>query len=550
MPKSRVYVRWKGKTIDGVSYHPNDGYYIRVPDRSTGRSIKRAFGRGEAALWRAKAEYDLISQPYRLVPAISLEEAVEQIESCGGSVNDEDRDELAQRWIDATDKTEKAKVLLDVDVSRDDLAQNLSDIPPFTPQRVEPPLADRIKEQEILAELKGLRLKTKPPILETRNPNGQVITVAEIGDIYRSWYLQAHNINQGQLEERARIQQEEYVKNHKEFIDALHEVQEGKRQRVRAKLTKRNMRRKTPKKFDWMQFLPKREAQAIRENTKYYGEFVTFIRVRHGSDIPIAQLSGDDFREYYNHVHAQANANKKLTNRDRWRNNRFEAVTRSFRRLRKQYPDCQYPQGLWGVDGLLSILEQKNTVSEGKKTPLEPHEFKLLLSVSDPQWFALLHIAMNAALENESISKIPWTAIRWQQGLMIFPRPKTGRIRQTPLAQQTLDALKNWQKESGRNEGSIFYTDHGKPWISTTDNLGKHWDLLRTKVEELYQHKIEATFKSLRKMASTTAMIATKNELAVDMLLGHAPAKSWRHYVLSAPEFLHEAVKAIADKYF
>ena len=38
-------------------------------------------------------------------------------------------------------------------------------------------------------------------------------------------------------------------------------------------------------------------------------------------------------------------------------------------------------------------------------------------------------------------------------------------------------------------------------------------------------------------------------ELAVDMLLGHAPNKSWRHYVGLAPDSLHEAVKAIGRQF-
>lgn len=93
-------------------------------------------------------------------------------------------------------------------------------------------------------------------------------------------------------------------------------------------------------------------------------------------------------------------------------------------------------------------------------------------------------------------------------------------------------------------------TWQGGEWLNGTDSLGKHFNLLKAAVKKKIEAVIPATFKALRKTASSVVMEATKDERAVDMLLGHAPAKTWRFYVGFAPDYLHEGVKAIADQYF
>ncbi|NLE60136.1 MAG: hypothetical protein GX616_17440, partial [Planctomycetes bacterium] len=64
MPKPRKYVRHKGKTVDGVSWSDDGGYYI-IRDRK-----RQYFGRGDLDLWRAKAAYNklTIAEPMWVLP--------------------------------------------------------------------------------------------------------------------------------------------------------------------------------------------------------------------------------------------------------------------------------------------------------------------------------------------------------------------------------------------------------------------------------------------------------------------------------------------------
>jgi integrase len=205
---------------------------------------------------------------------------------------------------------------------------------------------------------------------------------------------------------------------------------------------------------------------------------------------------------------------------------------------------------MFGADGTLAILECRNTQPAGRKTLLTPSEFKALVEVADTQWRAILHLALNAALSNADIAAIRWEHLDLDNRLMVFPRVKNGRMRQTPLADATVAALQKWKKQTKNRTSNVFLTWQGTKWVDGTDSIAKHFDLLKDAVKKRTGASIPATFKSLRKTASSCAMQRLGNEIAVDMLLGHAPNKSWRHYVGFAPDFLREATDAIASEFF
>ena len=81
-------------------------------------------------------------------------------------------------------------------------------------------------------------------------------------------------------------------------------------------------------------------------------------------------------------------AQRKLTQKAR--NTRFQAVTTAFRRVKKRHPDAAWPQGFFGEDGTLAILEQKDTVAEAQKTLILAHKFHALVDVADTQWKSIL----------------------------------------------------------------------------------------------------------------------------------------------------------------
>lgn len=534
MPRPRSYVIRNGKTIDGVSYHVEGGYYII----SGGK--RQYFGKTDAALQQAKATYDQQSGGVpKTLPALTPTEAqkiIDVIESAGvDTTRPQDAPEWANELADsalAPHKLNPEWAAKNPQATRDHIATKFL--------RVDP--------------AKWERHKNRPP---TVNPDGKEITVRQVGQIYLRWYVSDKGgCNIDELEQQAEAEKTKLAAT----LADLENRQEQPRGKTVSKAIKRDgqskkraakitaLRRKLAN-HSWVEMLPRKYNRGYREVERYFNEFADFIEARHNIDLPIAYLTGDDLRAYYDHVRVTATTNKDLSNPDKWRNLRYQSVSTAFRRVKKIYPDAALPQGFFGVDGTLAILECRKTVTEAEKITLTPAEFAALVKVADTQWQAILFLSMNAALENESVSQIQWEHIDFTRKLMIFPRPKNGRIRQTPLAPQTLAALKAWKQETTSTLPNIFVTPQGGEWLNGTDSLGKHFNLLKDKVKQTTQATIPATFKAIRKTASSTVMAATKNELAVDMLLGHAPAKSWRHYVGFAPDFLQKGVKAIERKY-
>ena len=554
MPRPRKYVRdAKNKTVDGVSYHERGGFYIILPNGQ-----RQYFGKAPAALHEARKRYETLFNPQpRLVPAMTreaaLQELINQTEGLVGENAPVPSEQTITAWINATTPEKRRDVVLGLGVPAKYLADNPSAIAKGNQGSVvvdpewaqnQPGKVNQVLAQEILGISSNMAEKLLNPPPST-NPGGQNITVSQVGAIYRNWYVESkHGIDVEALKSQAetiRSKQRDELAAQKGKLQQNASMKRG----AHIKALERRV-----KKFSWVDLLPRRPKAGYRDAGKYFGEFAGFIKARYDEDIPVHHITGDDFRAYYEHVAKTAKKKKTLTSPEKWKNHRYKTVTTAFRRVKKIYPDAAYPIGMFGVDGTLAILECNGTSTEGAKTLITPSELKSLLEVADKQWRAILRLSLNAALANTDIAEIRWDHIDFQRKLMVFPRPKTGRTRQTPLAEPTIDALNKWKEESQAKGPNVFYTWHGDKWVDGTDSVGKHFDLLKAEVEKKTHVKIPATFKSLRKTAASCVMQRIGNEVAVDMLLGHAPRKSWRHYVGFAPDFLHQAVKAIAKEFF
>jgi integrase len=405
--------------------------------------------------------------------------------------------------------------------------------------------------QELIDMLAKYEWRDEPVTTPQTVLPGGPLNVADVGAIYRDWYTrELQGIDRADCEARAKVHNETLTKAHREALATAPRVG-GFRASADQPVNVKNRKRRRPRLVTWLHFAPRHVRKRVYEHTRYYDEFVAFI----GADVPIERLTGSHLVSYKNHVKAQAREkakpkpkSKPLTKPDLWACKRFEVVTTAFRRAKKERPDANWPQGFFGTDGHLAILEQTGAVVEARKTILTREQFQALVDVADTQWKALLYLTANCGLENESVSALEWRHVH--NGLMVFPRPKNGRQRQTPLAPQTIAALKAWRKECPTPDGRIFSTEHGTPLLGGTDNVAKGYDRLRALLKAK-GYVLAATFKSLRKTASSLTFTATDgNETAVKMMLGQAPASAWKHYVMVAPDFLHKAVKTIEKELF
>ncbi|HOW70272.1 MAG TPA: tyrosine-type recombinase/integrase [Phycisphaerae bacterium] len=532
MPRPRKYVIRHGQQVDGVSWSDDGGYYIISSRR------RQYFGKSEAALWQAQAAHKRQTTP--------TPKWVSQDPNLLSQAVADRMGELADLGLDRQELHKNPELLANIQ------AQAGSALHPEYVRSGSPTELTR----EILTDLFGPEEAARHEALaSSTRPDGESLTLSQVGETYRLWYLGDRGYDVSELQARALQARAGLVTR----LEGDLKRQQTPRCRVLRGAAKRDgpsrkranriqaMSRKLAR-MSFVDLLEPTAKRAYREHQKYFGEFLLFMKSRHGgTDIAACQLEGADLRAYAASVVALV-AQRRLTQKAR--NTRFQAVTTAFRRVKKRHPDAAWPQGFFGEDGTLAILEQKDTVAEAQKTLILAHEFHALVDVADTQWKSILYLSLNAALENTSVAEMEWRHLDLDRALMLMPRPKTGRPRQTPLAQATVKVLRAWQAESGKSEGRVFSTWQGTSWVSGTDSVGKHFELLRDKAKKATGHPIPATFKALRKTAASTAMAATHDERAVDFLLGHSPAKSWRHYVGFAPEFLHQAVIAIEREFF
>ncbi len=359
------------------------------------------------------------------------------------------------------------------------------------------------RELELVAGLFG---KHKNAVLEnitaaqqlgkSDNPDGERLTVREVGERYRLEYAKDKGIDVAQLK-----------------------LEAGKK---------------------WHDLIGERCVKTrCKEHKRYYDEFVKYLK-----NMPVDLLTGDHFRDYRDHCRQRArNKKPKVSNPDKWANHRYESIKTAFRRVKREY-SVAWGQGIFGEDGHLAILQIKNAAAEASKVIITPSEFRAILKVSCTQFRAVAYLALNAALTNTDIALILWTNLDLDRGVMDFARPKTKRTRRIPLAKATIKALKAWRDEHDGKMPNIFYTPRHNTWVhNNTDSLNKHWDGIRKK------SGVDVSFNALRKTAATTANKVT-DEKGLKMLLGHAPNASWRHYVDVLPECLQDAVNQISAEFF
>jgi len=520
--------------LPGVGYHAPTHRY-RIQYRHAGKWCSDYFPVTPEGLRQAKARREELDHvPPRLIPAMTPKAAKAALTAVIEPYVDGDSltPEQVEEWRAAGSLTDKRDVLVRLGVPAEVIESNLDMLDTRTTgYAINPEYLQLLPaEERHRATLEALGLPhsdgTAPAV------KGLRLTVEQVGTLYRDWYLSRH------ADKQAAQALADTYNARIEVHNA--EVREKRKERKAAGFSiPKNSRpfRIVPHR-DFTYYLPRRVRQAYREHLRYYACFVSFI----GGDKQVHELTGADFRSYFEHVHAL-----KKKHSDRWVNHRFQAVSGALRRVKKIYPDAAWPIGLFGSDGLLSILEQRNNAKEGKKVLITPAEFKALLNVADVQWRALLLLSFNGALKNSDLC-LPWSAIDFDRCLLTYPRPKNGRMRITPLLPATIEALKTWRRESKSQRAEVFVTKEGAPWIGSTDSLSKHFALLKKEVEEKTGHAIPATFDSLRKTPATVILSAgvPNAKEAIQFLLGHKPNEAWRYYVGMAPECLHSAVAALA----
>ena len=208
------------------------------------------------------------------------------------------------------------------------------------------------------------------------------------------------------------------------------------------------------------------------------------------------------------------------------------------------------------LEDILDPLELRTTISQETQI-FTPEEMRHVVDNSEGQFKTIVVLSINCALGNKDVAELRWKDIDFRKGILDFRRPKTHRIRRTPLWPETIDMLKSWRNARGKVEPDqlVFVTRLGNPWVRTIvkgdkrtpdDAIGKEFNKL---LKSLGIKRPKLSFYSIRHTATTWATEFAKHDNSVkegnEFLLGHAPNEMWKLYSHAIPPSLKQAVAAI-----
>ena len=270
---------------------------------------------------------------------------------------------------------------------------------------------------------------------------------------------------------------------------------------------------------------------------RHLGEFL-------GRDTLIVNFTASDFIAYRQHC--------LRTTKTRF-NKHMRIIKAALRRCRREQ---WLAMSKGWIEDLLDPMEQITIVSQ-ETAVFSPTDMRLLLDIAPEQMKAIITLALNCALGNKDIADLKWHDIDFEHSLLDYRRPKTHKIRRTPIWPETIQLLQAWKnsRTSTAPDTLVFTTRNGNPWVRTIVNDDKHTPddaLGKEFIKLLHSLKIKKprlSFYSIRHTATTWATEFAENDQLVkegnEFLLGHASDEMWKRYSHAIPPSVKQAVAAI-----
>jgi len=192
----------------------------------------------------------------------------------------------------------------------------------------------------------------------------------------------------------------------------------------------------------------------------------------------------------------------------------------------------------------------RNKTEHQQRYIFSSEEIRKFLELADAQMKAMIWLGLNCGFGCTDCAKLQWKNFDFEKNRVVFPRGKTGIMRDLPLWPETVEAIRNIPKREGK---LVFYTKHGRPMISErytgTGNSKKYssTNMVTTKFSRLIK-KVGLDvpkgtgFYTLRRTAATIAA-RSGDPFAVQRLLGHADLKMATRYVQDVSKQTDEVVE-------
>ncbi len=159
----------------------------------------------------------------------------------------------------------------------------------------------------------------------------------------------------------------------------------------------------------------------------------------------------------------------------------------------------------------------------------EADDIHQIIEAADVHLRAMTFLGINCAFGNTDCGELPLSAIDFDSGWVVFPRPKTATERRIPLWDETITALreslaKRPTPKEPDAESSFFVTKYGRRWIRPNqkldgciDNVTRQFAKLLVSLE---LKRRGVNFYALRHTFETIAGDA-RDQIVVDSVMGH-----------------------------
>jgi integrase len=154
-----------------------------------------------------------------------------------------------------------------------------------------------------------------------------------------------------------------------------------------------------------------------------------------------------------------------------------------------------------------------------------PDEIRKLVSAAGTPMKAMLLLGINCGFGPTDCGRLPQSAVDLEEGMIDFPRPKTGIARRCPLWPETVLAIreamaKRPMPKKAEHAGLVFITKYGLAWAKD-DSCGPVPQETRKLLKKLgINGRKGLGFYTLRHTFRTVAD-AAKDQPAADYIMGH-----------------------------
>ena len=175
--------------------------------------------------------------------------------------------------------------------------------------------------------------------------------------------------------------------------------------------------------------------------------------------------------------------------------------------------------------------------------PISVKAFAKLLDASDEKFKAIYLLSLNAALYPSEVAAVEKSHVNLSKRTLVMDRGKSGRPRIAVLWNETVKAIRAYQKSQPHGSEFLFVNDAGGPFSGAI--IGNNHRKIRKQAKAP-----RVRFDQIRDGAETASVLGGADVAHAKLLAGHAISGMTDKYVKRNPKMVADACEAIRAHYF